>query len=301
MTQQNLAPLAVVIASVGRPTLVLDIISRLQAQSEPPTQIIVSVPDMSSLPEPWHGKTPPDLTIVTGARGLTAQRNAGIAALSTEIELVVFFDDDAIPHAEYLEQASRTFHARPDVVGLTGLVLADGAAEDVPVPLAKALGLLAEVQSLAEKDIVAQNTSELYGCNFAIRRSVLSRHLFDERLRLYSWLEDLDFARRISRDGALIKVENCIIVHLGSASGGRTQHRRFGYSQITNPLYLLRKRSIRVSDAIRLIAKPLASNIIHAVRGPQSSWRRQRIVGNWMSLRDLARRRMTPERIENIN
>ena len=42
-------------------------------------------------------------------------------------------------------------------------------------------------------------------------------------------------------------------VHMG-AKGGRTSGRRLGYSQIANPVYLLRKKTIPPKLALRLIA-----------------------------------------------
>ncbi len=42
-------------------------------------------------------------------------------------------------------------------------------------------------------------SSGAYGNNFSIRRSIAAKVRFDERFRLYSWLEDFDFGSAAAR------------------------------------------------------------------------------------------------------
>ena len=63
---------------------------------------------------------------------------------------------------------------------------------------------------------------------------------FDDNLPLYGWLEDIDFARSIAPYGRVVKSMLLRGVHLG-VKRGRTSGVKLGYSQIANPLYMLRK------------------------------------------------------------
>jgi GT2 family glycosyltransferase len=65
--------------------------------------------------------------------------------------------------------------------------------------------------------------------------------MFDERLPLYGWQEDVDLSRRLAAFGTVVKVPAARGVHL-SVKLGRNSGVRLGYSQIANPLYLSFKR-----------------------------------------------------------
>jgi GT2 family glycosyltransferase len=204
----RVARAAVVLASAGRPHLLSRTLRDIAAQTLQ-HRLVISVPDEASLPADGV----PEGAIVVNARGLAAQRNAGIEAIS-DADYIFFFDDDAVIRADYLERGVDFFERHPDVVGLTGRVLLDGAVGDE-------IAIDAADQAIAASAACAPSrrwapTAELYGCNFAYRPRAAGGEQFDARLPLYSWLEDHDFARRLMRHGALAKVEDCVIVHLGA-------------------------------------------------------------------------------------
>ena len=176
---------------------------------------------------------------MTGVRGLAAQRNAALDALDG-IEVVAFFDDDALIRPDYLAKALRFLDTHPDVLGLTGRVLLDGARSG---EIDRAVAEEALARSATEPTLRWRPTRELYGCNFVVRIGRVPHLRFDPALPLYSWLEDHDFARRLMRLGSLAQVDDCVIVHRAAASGGRQSHVRLGYSQVMNPVYLMRKGS----------------------------------------------------------
>src|SRR4051794_17350501 len=92
-------------------------------QTAPADEVILSLASRADAPS----QLPPSVRVVLGPRGLTTQRNAGIDALSADIELVTFFDDDAEPAADYLEKAKSFAQSHPEVVLFDGKVAADGA------------------------------------------------------------------------------------------------------------------------------------------------------------------------------
>lgn len=234
---------------------------------------------------------------MSGARGLTAQRNAGVDAVDGA-DVVAFFDDDAVVRPDYLAQATRFLDAHPEVLALTGRVLLDGATTG-EIDRVTADESLA--QSAADRNFGAwRGSRELYGCNFVVRLTDAPRLRFDERLPMYSWLEDHDFARRMKKFGPLAKVDDCVIVHRAAASGGRQNHPRLGYSQVMNPVYLLRKGSFPAWLAAEQLLRVVAKNLVLSIAGHESRWRRERLRGNALAARDIVRGRLTPERITEL-
>jgi len=287
---------AVVIASAGRPELLRQALDTVAAQEGVSFVTVVSVPDQRSLPEGLQSTE--RVRVVAGARGAAAQRNAGMRALDPGTQVVAFFDDDSVLRSDWLRNAVTFMSRYPEVVGLTGRVLLDGA---VTGEISEDETVAAIAASWTEPVSGAwKRWEELYGCNFAIRLDLIGDERFDERLPLYSWLEDHDMARRLLRIGALAKVEDCVMVHRAAASGGRQSHRRLGYSQVMNPLYLWRKGSFSFPYAVGHLDKRLAKNSVLAVAGPEREWRRERLRGNLLALGDAARGRITPERILDL-
>ena len=286
---------AVVIASANRPNLLADALRTCADQEGVRVRGVVSVPDEESLPDDrsllagWR--------VVTGTRGAAAQRNAGLGQLD-DVDVVAFIDDDALLRADYLANAVRFLTGHPEVVALTGRVLLDGATKgEVPVDQAVHALAASAAEALSGR---WRSTRELYGCNFVVRRSIFGQERFDERLPLYSWLEDHDFARRCMRRGRLARVEDCVMVHRGAASGGRQAHRRLGYSQMMNPIYLCRKGSFPLWLAAWEVFRPVAKNVLYAVAGSSRTWRRERLGGNLTAVADAVRGRFTPERIVQL-
>lgn len=286
---------AVILASAGRAQLVGEVMVDLAAQTYPLVARILSVPDEASVPSPL----PEGWTVVTGARGLAAQRNRGLDELG-DADVVFFFDDDAVVRADYVERAVAILDKTPELVGLTGRVLLDGAAHSSgEVSRDESVSAVeASWSDPATGDFTRSRT--LYGCNFAYYRSRVPDIRFDPRLPLYSWLEDHDFARRLMRSGVLGRVDDCVIVHRGASSGGRTNHVRLGYSQFMNPVYLRTVGSFPLWLSVWEIFRPTAKNVAYAVAGPQKAWRRERVRGNLMGLRDAIRGRIEPERITQL-
>lgn len=286
---------AVVLASAGRPELLADALRSCSEQEGITFLGVVSVPDEESLPR--NRSLLAGWRVVTGTRGLAAQRNAGLEALDGT-EIVTFFDDDAVARADYLATAVRFLDDHPEIVGLTGRVLLDGK-------IAGEIDRERTASALKQSDLEARagrwrRSRELYGANFVVRIGAAPQLRFDERLPLYSWLEDHDFARRLMLTGSLARVDDCVIVHRAAASGGRQSHRRLGYSQVMNAIYLARKGSFPTWLAVQQIFRPMAKNVVLSTVGPAATWRRQRLLGNLMATRDILRGRITPERIVNL-
>jgi GT2 family glycosyltransferase len=241
---------AVVIASTRRPDILGATLATVMAQSVAADEVVLSLADRADAPD----ELPTGVRVVIGPRGLTRQRNAGLDALSDEIELVTFFDDDAEPAADYLEKAQAFAAGNPAVVLFDGKIVADGAVTG-EIDRAHAGRLL---QACVRTEGVRAQP-EAYGCNMNVRLAIAQAVRFDERLPLYGWLEDRDFAIRCARHGEVALYEGCLAVHLGTSSGRVSGH-RMGFSQIVNPHYLWRKEVLKASQLLHFWSRALLGN-----------------------------------------
>jgi len=290
----------VIIATKGRAAETCVLMGWLARQDRPADSITVvgvTAQDVAGVAEAQPGLP---VSMVLAEAGLTRQRNAGIDALARHLAsdadaLVVFFDDDYRPHAGWLGAALAVASA-PDIAGIDGTVLADGAPQ-AAITEAQAAAIIAAAPPQHGAPVPARS---LYGCNFAIRWQVFAHERFEEALPLYGWLEDKDFTVRAGRYGRLVTAPGCLGVHLG-VKGARVNGRQYGYSQIANPCFMVGKGTMRVGQAGYFIARALVSNALRSVRGHPLFDYRGRLAGNFMALADGLRARMDPRRITQFN
>jgi GT2 family glycosyltransferase len=122
---------------------------------------------------------------------------------------------------------------------------------------------------------------------------------FDVNLPLYGWLEDIDFSRRMACHGRIVNCSSLLGVHL-AIKRGRNSGVQFGYSQVANPLYLLRKGSMSAAYSLRHIAGNLSKNMLHSFKPEPWVDRRGRLKGNLMAMGDLFVGRLDPRRISML-
>jgi glycosyltransferase involved in cell wall biosynthesis len=283
--------LHVLVATLGRAELTRQTIDRLADQTRPPDGVVVVGVGDADIDGVDRARG--TLEIVLGPRGSCAQRNHGLDMLQGRSDIVVFFDDDFVPSPDYLEQIERMFDERSELAGLTGKLIADGI-NGGGFSLDQAVALI-------EGDVlpappVSEPIGALYGCNMALRMAMVGDVRFDENLPLYGWQEDIDFSRSVARRGALLSTSRLRGVHMG-ARGGRTSGVRFGYSQIANPFYLVRKGTMPRGMALGLAFRNFAANIRGSVNPEPHIDRRGRLRGNLLALGDIVRGRSNPRRI----
>lgn len=284
--------LALIVASRGRPACLARFAERLPLQTRRPDRVIFTVSGDADLP----AGLPAGIEIVTGAPGLAAQRNRGLERVLDDCELVAFFDDDFVPSCHALEGVQRLFLAWPDVVGATGRVLADGVSSS-GIPLAEAEHLVDAADAAGPGDLRPRAELDgLYGCNMAFRTAAIGATRFDERLPLYGWQEDVDFAARLRPHGRLVLTHAFGGVHCGVKTG-RSRGLPLGYSQVANPVYLARKGSMRPFRSARLIARNLIANHLRALAPEPWIDRRGRLRGNWLALTHALRGQLDPEHV----
>lgn len=283
--------IGVVIATLGRPHEAGGVLQRLRGQSHPPARVVLSVETVQDLP-PGLGE---DVEVVLGPRGLCAQRNRGMARVLPDCDVVVFYDDDFLPSRTSLAGVAALFHHHPEVAGATGLVLADGVCRG-GISWAHAAALVEAYDAAPARPArpLADGTS--YGCNMAFRCAAAMGLRFDERLPLYGWQEDVDFGGQIARRGRVVKTDAFAGVHLG-VTKARSPGVRLGFSQMVNPVYLVRKGTMRARHAAWIMGRNLIANHARALAPEPYVDRRGRLVGNWRGLLHLAAGRADPERV----
>jgi GT2 family glycosyltransferase len=284
---------AVIIATVGRPVEAARWVEHCAQQTMPPSELIYSIARPGDLPE---GFSDPSAKVVIGPGGLTIQRNAGMAALTSAPDIVAFFDDDYVPSRYCLEGIAKAFAEQPDLVVASGTLLADGI-NSPGLPYEDARRMVDAFDGSHQWHAPRlKRVSGAYGCNMAYRASAITGEAFDERLPLYGWQEDIDFSRRIARRGRMGKSNLFTGVHQG-AKGGRTSGRKLGYSQVVNIVYLMRKGTMPAGKGALLLVRNIVANHIRALLPEPWVDRKGRIVGNWQALADCLKGEVKPERI----
>jgi hypothetical protein len=288
--------IAVGIATTGRPAVLSATIAILAKQRRLPDRLVICpvAPDDVNI-DTLQG-FPAATAIVSSPAGLPAQRNRILASVK-DFDVIVFFDDDFFPDTRYLENLEKIFLARPDVVGSTGFLIADGAqGPGLSVEQGKGF-LVSAPEDLGSLDQI-QDWDSTYGCNMSFRLKPIVEHgvMFDENLPLYGWQEDIDFSRRLHSYGQIVLSGMLRGVHLG-IKAGRTSGVRFGYSQIANPIYLIRKGSMAPRFARRIIWRNVAANLFRSAYPEPWIDRRGRLKGNLLAILDFMKGRISPERI----
>lgn len=144
------------------------------------------------------------------APGLTYQRNIGIS-LATQ-DIVHFLDDDVILTSHYLASMRQAFEEHPEYAGGMGTIT------NIPEPSKRNWHRLLRYFFLLQRDYASgtftpsgmpthaygsaqfKTVQVLGGCCMAYRSWVFKKHLFDEQLTRYAFMEDCDFSRRVSYD-----------------------------------------------------------------------------------------------------
>lgn len=285
------------IATSGRPAILIETLRELQAQTRQPDAVLVCPSAPADVDEAALTTIALPISVLRTAKGLTLQRNVILHQISNEKDsIIVFFDDDFFPHPYYIQAVETLLNKRPDIVVVTGNVVLDGATGPGVSP-EKAREILFSVNPDSDDDSIDVCYNG-YGCNMSMRLcSINERALrFDERLPLYGWLEDVDFSRQLAPLGLIVRSRQLSGVHLG-VKGGRVSGKKFGYSQIVNPWYLYKKRTLSLDRAIIQTLRNISANLARCAIPEPWIDRRGRLLGNVLGAWDVFRGRARPENI----
>jgi GT2 family glycosyltransferase len=294
----NQRTFAVAIISKGRPDVLHDTIESIFRQTQPPQQIIVVVPTTEDLPKKTWGDT---VQVIIGPLGTSVQRNKALEVIPPTIDYVAFFDDDIELKADYLEQAALFLEICPNVVALSGRLLADGR-----VSREKARELVANHVHRESTWGLFHSKGDLHslhGCNMVIRRSFLAYEKFNEDFPLYGFAEDYELSMRLERYGRVGKFARCVAVHL-AWGGGRMREVQYGYALIANQWYCLQKGTVHAPPSEAriwfwniVVRRMLVLTVLNILKRDRSTDWKSRLKGLLLALQDIALRRCDPRRI----
>lgn len=301
----------VVVATKERPKETFQLLNSLAGQTYPLEGVIVVASDASDVagleshPLIYSKKASIEIT----DPGLTIQRNVGLDYImhlhqhrfSPADWFVIFFDDDFRFTTNWVEECAKAFQSNPNLIGLGGQLLADGNM-GASLSESEADGLLNQETPPHEHSWsgnVIREVPYLYGCNMAYRGSFAFKERFDENLPFCGWLEDVDYSVRASRKGDLIYLPTAIGVHLG-VPASHIDGIQFGYLQISNPLYLLKKDTLTRKIAYMNISRNIATNLFRAIKFNQSKDYKSRLCGNLLAFLDLIKRKCRPSKVKSL-
>jgi len=238
-----------------------------------------------------------------GPAGGSAQRNTAIRQVPLNIRYIAFFDDDIELHPTYLEHAVSFLEKNPNVVAISGVMLADGN-----ISRAAARALLERDRTWMSAPSLQDKGRHhvLYACNAVVRTEYLRETFFDENLPLYSYGEDYELSLRLKRFGGVGRLSNAVGVHL-KTQAARVSGKRYGYAMVANNWYFIQKGVCHLAApwsyvrfALVIVLKRLCMNLGDALSGrlQRDPW--GQIHGNLLALMDIIWGRSSPKRILDL-
>jgi hypothetical protein len=289
------AKVCLIFPTRGRAEVLERVVAFVGMQNVKPDLIIVSCVSDEDVGKLESG---PGFLVIKGQPGSSAQRNHALNHVPDDFDVLIILDDDFLMHGRWISEVLKALDSDPSIACVTGTVLADGA-QGPGYTFEEGRAILARARGVPESLSVVP-TGGPYGCNMAFRARSIAGLRFDERLVLYGWQEDRDFGGQIwNRGNRVVRINTALGVHLG-VKRGKVSGRKLGYSQVINPLYLARKKTMPVRDALEHVLRNVASNVVRSIAPEPWIDRRGRLGGNLIGLWDFVRGRLTPERAARL-
>ncbi|MBK5208330.1 MAG: glycosyltransferase family 2 protein [Flavobacteriaceae bacterium] len=210
-------------------------------------------------------------------RGLTRQRNYGIARVGKEIDIVCFLDDDTVLELDYFEQLLKTFEIRPEALGVGGYINNETPWEKVNenkvvkidefsydgwkrkdgsrFVLRKILGLDSDcppgfsplfshgrsVGFLPPSNKIYE-VEQVMGGASSFKKAVFDTFQFSAYFEGYGLYEDADFSLRLAKTGKLYLNTAAKLSHYHNPSGRPNQY-QYGKMVVRNGWYVWRVKN----------------------------------------------------------
>ncbi len=212
-------------------------------------------------------------------RGLTRQRNYGIARIAVGTDVICFLDDDIVLEPDYFENLIGTYSIHPDALGVGGFIIepvvwekADskpaigefqfdgwkrpdgsrfvmrkrlGLDSDVPPGFSPGFSHGRSVGFLPPSGKIYE-VEQLMGGVSSFRKSVFDTLSFSEYFEGYGLYEDADFTLRLAKTGKLYLNTNARLYHHHDDSG-RPNKYNYGKMVVRNGWYVWRIKNPKPS------------------------------------------------------
>lgn len=233
-------------------------------------------------------------------RGLTKQRNYGIARVSEDNEVVCFLDDDTLLSPTYFEEIIKTYTIHPEALGVGGYITNEvswqnvgvgyianvkefyydgwkrkegsrfvwrkklGLDSDVPPGCSPAFSHGRSVGFLPPSGKVYP-VEQLMGGVSSFRKTVFDSFQFSTYFEGYGLYEDADFTLRVSKVGKLYLNTAAQLEHHHDTAGRPNQY-AYGKMVVRNGWYVWRVKNPKPSYKARL-KWHLITLLLAAIRG----------------------------------
>lgn len=207
-------------------------------------------------------------------RGLTRQRNFGIAKVKVDSEIVCFLDDDTVLEVDYFEELLATYAKLPDAIGVGGYICNEIKWEYVGenytpkltdfyfdgwkrndgsrFVLRKKLNLDTNVDpgfmpvfsngrslGFLPPSNKTYRAEQLMGGVSSFRKNIFDNYKFSTYFEGYGLYEDADFCLRVSKSGNLYCNTAAKLHHYHDSSGRPNQY-KYGKMVVRNGWYVWR-------------------------------------------------------------
>ncbi len=268
-----------------RPKPILDLLESVRVQSKYPDEILVIdgstnnetllVLENNKFPSLQYYK------VDSKDRGLTKQRNFGIAKVGDGIEVVCFLDDDTILDVNYFREIEKTYELHPSALGVGGYISnedvwhfvgsnykssikeyyydgwkkIDGSRfvlrKKIGIDSNTKPGFLPEfshgrsISFLPPSDKIYE-VEQLMGGVSSFRKEVFRTFQFSTYFEGYGLYEDADFTLRLSKTGKLFVNTAAKLGHYHDSSGRPNQF-LYGKMVVRNGWYVWRVKHLNPS------------------------------------------------------
>ena len=207
-------------------------------------------------------------------RGLTKQRNFGVARVAKNIEIICFLDDDTILEPNYFEEIIKTYTVFPEALGVGGYIINETKWEKISIDykpnskeysydgwkqkdgsrflMRKRFGLDSDTKpgflpefsngrsiSFLPPSGKIYEVEQLMGGVSSFKKSVFDTFTFSTYFEGYGLYEDADFTLRLSKTGKLYVNTNAQLGHYHDESG-RPNKFQYGKMVVRNGWYVWR-------------------------------------------------------------
>lgn len=280
---------SLIICTYKRPQALLTLLQSVKLQTLYPDAILIvdgSPDDFTEAMLTQHSF--PNLKyfkVAENERGLTKQRNYGLARVSEDSEVVCFLDDDTVLALTYFEVIIRTYQDYPEALGVGGYITNEVIWQQVGVNYVarvnefyydgwkrkessrfvwrKKLGLDSDVPpgcspafshgrsvGFLPPSGKTYRVEQLMGGVSSFRKTVFEQFQFSTYFEGYGLYEDADFTLRVSKLGPLYLNTAAQLEHHHDAAGRPNQY-AYGKMVVRNGWYVWRVKNPNPSLSAR--------------------------------------------------
>lgn len=272
---------SLIICTYQRPRSLLQLLQSVQEQTLYPDEILIidgSTNDATQQAlEHNHFEKLHYFLVTKEQRGLTKQRNFGIAKVSADIEVVCFLDDDTVLEKGYFEELKWTFQSDATITGVGGVAINENKWKPKvfgkKYPSKKYYSFEESVYKEGQRNVVRNylglssnlgpgkmpdfshgrtcgfplngKTYEvdlLIGMAMAFRKNVVDHIQFSSYFEGYGLYEDADFSIRALQFGKNVMNTKLQLSHFHHPSGRPNQY-QYGKMVVRNGWYVWRVKN----------------------------------------------------------